>query len=60
MCVAVYKSTHKVAASCICDQIWELMEIFVQIVLFVPSECAFDCALIGAIDGVIGTAIAKL
>ena len=38
----------------------DLMEIFAQIELLVPSECAFYCASIGTIDALIGACIAKL
>lgn len=36
------------------------MEIFAQIELLVPSECAFHCTSIGAINAVIGASVAKL
>ena len=38
----------------------DLMEIFAQIELIVPSECAVHCASIGAIDALIDACIAKL
>ena len=43
------------SASILCDWIWENQPdgIFVQIELLIPSECAFHCTSIGAIDTLI-------
>ena len=38
----------------------DLMGIFVQIELLVPSECSLHCTSIGAIDAVIDGSVAKL